>query len=176
MGYRSIWSRIQTVFVLLVCAQLPVFAIGSAEVIVTLNDGNTLTWNSYTEKPNEYCTLRHGGEICISKKDVVSVTQKKNEYSENVIVVPSRDEPESVQSGTRNSNKSPEIVELEKQRKLRDKKEKTASYEYLLRSEALWAECGKRKRENPSRELQIAQECLKREKELADQMFKAIDR
>lgn len=45
----------------------------SGRVVLRMKDGATLRWNNLTEKGNQYCTERGGGEICINKKEVSSV-------------------------------------------------------------------------------------------------------
>lgn len=45
----------------------------SGKVVLRMKDGATLKWNNLTEKDNQYCTWRGGGEICINKNEVSSV-------------------------------------------------------------------------------------------------------
>jgi hypothetical protein len=48
----------------------------SGKIVVHLKDGRTLLWDNYTEKNDRYCTFTAGGELCISKKDTVSIGRK----------------------------------------------------------------------------------------------------
>jgi len=52
----------------------------SAEVNVTFKNGNTMTWGSYFEQGDDYCTKR--GQVCFHKKDIASI--KEESYSENI--------------------------------------------------------------------------------------------
>lgn len=48
-----------------------------AGVIIEMKSGATLEWEDYTEETNQYCTFKYGGQICVSKNDVVSFKQDR---------------------------------------------------------------------------------------------------
>lgn len=55
---------------------------------VTLQNGNTMIWDSYYEEGNSYCTSKAGGIVCFNKKDIKSI--KEEVLSENTKVVENR--------------------------------------------------------------------------------------
>jgi len=53
-----------------------------ADVIISLKDGNIYKWKNYTETNVSYCTSNYDGEFCISKADVISVKEARNDFRE----------------------------------------------------------------------------------------------
>ena len=59
-----------------------------AEVQLNLKDGRTLTWSEYTEEGGSYCTWKAGGQICIPKKDIVSIKEMEEHFPGATVIAP----------------------------------------------------------------------------------------
>lgn len=57
-------------------------------------DGTTLTWGSYTEEKDHYCTWNSMGQVCVPKKDIASVKEVNGDIPEGARVI----EPKSSSS------------------------------------------------------------------------------
>jgi len=48
----------------------------SAEVVtITMKNGNVLSWSSYFEEDNSYCTYKSSGKFCVQKSDVAEIKE-----------------------------------------------------------------------------------------------------
>ncbi len=74
-----------------------------AEVQLHFKDGRTLIWSDYTEEDGSYCTWKAGGQICIPKKDIVSVKEVKEEFPGATVITP---QPRSAQEEQRDIEES----------------------------------------------------------------------
>lgn len=61
------------------------------EVEITMKNGKTFTWVSYTEENGHYCTIKEFGSFCVSKSNVASLREFNN-IPEGAIVI-ERPEP-----------------------------------------------------------------------------------
>ncbi|MDP3259487.1 MAG: hypothetical protein Q8M34_02730 [Thermodesulfovibrionales bacterium] len=119
----------------------------SADIVLTLKNGNTLKWKNYTEENSQYCTQKDYGKICISTDTIVSTkeTEIKEEISEGdkiIIVMPSRSKEEIEKEM---AERQTELKKREEGEKIEEAKKKEAEEkERLMKIEEEKAEAARR--------------------------------
>jgi hypothetical protein len=80
---------LSTLYVLLFIVGLVfVFKANADELSVTMTNGRTMTWGSYWEQGEDYCTQKAGGIICFPKNQVKEIKEiKEVEYGANTRVI-----------------------------------------------------------------------------------------
>jgi len=72
--YLSIQSRglfLSIIFIVLFIIPLA----AQADVVLTMKNGNTLKWSSFSLEDGNYCTWKDSGKFCISQGDIVSIKE-----------------------------------------------------------------------------------------------------